>query len=142
MGMIVDQPENESVNHNWALVSNGVVSNVIVANLNFINTIQDYWDYLVDITNGGNSANAGPGSTYDPETDTFSLPPIDYVAQLAAALIEVSAAMNAALADSEGMSPEDITSAIDTATGNVSPGFTENQSSVWTDICDWVSSGG
>lgn len=71
MGVIVDQNSDASANDTWALVSAGVVTNTIMSNLAFIQSIQDSYDYLVDVTVGGQSG-AQTGSTYDAPSDTFN----------------------------------------------------------------------
>lgn len=89
MGTIVHPPGNNVVEDNWALVEDGIVSNVIVANATFIGTIQANYDFLVDITEGAQTA--GPGYSYDDGMDTFAAPPVDNDANFITAVQELVA---------------------------------------------------
>jgi hypothetical protein len=73
MGAIVDPNSNHATADNYALVTGTTVINVIVASWNDVQAILSTYDYLVDITVGGQ--NAQIGYTYDPVHDTFSAPP-------------------------------------------------------------------
>jgi hypothetical protein len=63
---------------NYALIRNGIVENVIVADAAFIEVISNNWDDIVDITDTG----YGVGWTYDGEE--FAAPVVEVVVEDAA----------------------------------------------------------
>lgn len=142
MGTLVDKPNNSNESDDWALVSGTVVINIINANLSFIQTIQNNYDYLVDITTGNNSANCDIGSTYNVDSDTFSAPPIDYIGRLRQDLGSIFAVLSQALADSGGMSVSDIITACNNANNDSSGSFSSNEQSVANIIYSWLQNGG
>lgn len=143
MGIIVDANEDHDANDTYALVSSGVVVNVIVASYNFCNdNILDSFDYLVDITVGEQTADID--YTYDPENDQFTPPVvvIDYIARLEADLDQIIDDLALALSDSNGMSPENIQAAIDESFADEGDGFTENESALNDAISAYILGGG
>jgi hypothetical protein len=141
-GIIVDQPDNSTTYNDWALVTGTTVANIINANLNFIQSIQSSYDYLVDLTVGNNYSNCEPGSVYNVGSDTFSPPPINYIQRLESDLDAVFAALSQALADSQGMSSADMVSACDNANSDSSGSFSANESALATAIYNWIQGGG
>ncbi len=76
-GTIVDQNSDENSVDTWALVTDTVVSNLAAGDLAYAQLVQNSYDYIVDITVGGQTVNIG--DIYDSETDTFSPPPNPYI---------------------------------------------------------------
>lgn len=54
---------------NWALINNGIVVNVIIADADFVPAIDVHYDAVIDVTD----LYVGPGFTYD--GTNFSPPP-------------------------------------------------------------------
>lgn len=119
MGIIVDANSDHDANDTYMLVSGGVVVDAIIASYNFCNNnILGSYDYLIDVTVGGQDA--GPGYTYDSGTDTFTAPPEDFEAELESALYAVDAAVSGALDAYLAASIEDRATAISNVTGALS----------------------
>jgi len=73
MGVIKDQNGNPASADTWALVTGGFVVNIIVGTLSDIQAIQANYDFLVDLSVGGQTPNVG--YSYDSVHDTFAAPP-------------------------------------------------------------------
>lgn len=58
---------------NYALIVDGVVQNVIVAEKKFVDTLDGY-DAIVELSNETSSSHVGPGWKYGSTTQKFSVP--------------------------------------------------------------------
>lgn len=144
MGIIVDQNSDANSIDDWAIVSGTTVSNIISADLSFIQSIQAYFTYAVDISVGGQST--GIGYIYDSGADTFSPPPVNYVALLQAdvnalqgAYLQILSDYNAAIADSH---QSDADSGIAAGITDASASYSTNESTPFTSLVGIVSTGG
>jgi hypothetical protein len=142
MGQIIDTPNNSTTYNDWALVTGTTVSNIINANLSFIQSIQGNYDYLVDLTVGNNYSNCEPGSTYNVQSDSFSLPPINYIQRLQDDLDSVLSSLQNALSDSGGMSLADMQTACNAANSDSSGSFSANEQALANSIYSWIQGGG
>lgn len=143
MGIIVDANSDHDANDTYALVSDGVVVNMIVASYNFVNeNILNNYDYMVDVTVGAQTAEIG--YLYDAENDTFAMPEeeVDAIAALQASIEQIVDDIAIALDNSGGMSSEDIQSALDAAEGDEESGFSENEAALYAAISAYILAGG
>lgn len=76
LSIIVDQPGDPTSVDTWAIVDSGVVGNIVVGSLDFIQSIIADHDYAVDVTVGGQTVSVG--YLYNAGGDSFSkpLPPL------------------------------------------------------------------
>lgn len=102
LGLIVDAPEGNDADI-WALVVEGIVVNMIVASASFIHTIAEDYDYLVDVTVGGQYP-VGIGYIYDSDNDVFSTPPEDFNQELVDAMTNLAGSLATALAAKDNVS--------------------------------------
>lgn len=140
MGIILHQNANEASNDSWALVSGGIVQSIITANLAFVTSIQESYDYLVDITVSAQIAN--PGWVYDSGGDSFSAPPIDWISVVRNDFDNIIAVLAVCLGDSVNLSPEDLQTAYNDAVSDSSASFTANESDLLTAIYNYIAGGG
>ena len=140
-GTIVNMPTLQANEDQWALVNGNVVQQVITANFGYISSIQNSYDYLIDVT-VGRQANAVAGGTYDSVHNTFTLPVVNNVAILQTLVDTIASDMQSALNQTVGMAQQDVNTACINATGDSSGGFTPNEALVFASVTNWIIGGG
>jgi hypothetical protein len=134
LGNIVDTPSDPNSQDNWALIIGGVVQEVIVADLSFIQSIQSQYDYLVDVTVCPNAQEAAPGNNYIASTDNFVESDANAIAQLGSDLYMVAVYFGSILADAQGMTLGDVNTAISNLNSSDTGGFDSVQLTAWTNL--------
>lgn len=141
MGVIVDQNSDPSSVDSWALVSGTTVSNMISANLSFIQSIQGSYDYLVDVSVGGQSPVAA-GYIYDSGNDTFAAPPPDWISIVRAEYNSLYVSLAQLLSDASNLSSADKATAYADSVADSSGSFTTNEASLADSIAAYIAGGG
>lgn len=125
---------------NYALISGGVVQNIIIADPTFLPLIQAQYDSIVDLKTLPQGADVG--SSYDDKTQKFTPKPIDFVNRLQVQLNMIHNDLIAALISSKGLTPADVNTAINNAIGDSKGSFSKNEQVLFNSIGAWISSGG
>lgn len=80
VNIINNNPQDLKVS-NWAVINDNIVVNTIVADINFINNISQFYQYLVNLDHFIGQPISG-NWTYNAQQNTFSPPIVDPVAIL------------------------------------------------------------
>ena len=144
LGIIRDANSDLNKIDVWALVSGNLVVNAILASYNDILAIRNSYDYLIDISVGGQ--NTGPGCTYDASHDTFSEPPariVDYVENLQYDMEGLLSNIHQCLLDIDAgsLDPQQINAAYNSAL-NDNPDLNNATRTLFLTIYNYIQSGG
>lgn len=140
LGIILSAPEDPNSADNWAVIKNGIVNNVLVAKLPYIQEIQNQYDYLIDISISGQSV--GNGDLYDPVQNTFSAPEVNLIDQLQGLLNSLTASMVTVNQNLAGMSQQDINTACSGSQSDSAADITPMEGSPIQAIYNWLIAGG